>query len=203
MKLQGKEMKINIGKYLNWWGPYQIADAIFFWIDKYTPEFDVNPLYIKYPQRFGDWLSKFDMFCNMCQWIYSKRKRKIKVKIDNYDVWNADVTLAHIILPVLKKLKEDKTGSPWVAPEDSNPLYHPRMYPKQNNPHDWDDGNHDRWRWVLDEMIFSFESILDEDFDEQFISGNGRYDFDRMKLVYARIDNGLMLFGKYYRGLWT
>ena len=27
-------MKVKIGKYINWIGPYQIVDAIFFWIKK-------------------------------------------------------------------------------------------------------------------------------------------------------------------------
>jgi hypothetical protein len=40
--------------------------------------------------------------------IIRNRKRKIKVRIDDYDAWNADNTLAHIILPLLKVVREGK-----------------------------------------------------------------------------------------------
>ena len=44
--------------------------------------------------------------------------QNISVRIDNYDVWNMDVTLAQIILPMLKRLKEVKHGAPKVDNED-------------------------------------------------------------------------------------
>jgi hypothetical protein len=51
-----------------------------------------------------------------------------------------------------------------------------------------------RWNWVMDEMIWSFKQILKED-DEAFC-------LDTWKEKAERTDNGLRLFGKYYRGLW-
>ena len=39
---------------------------------------------------------------------------KQDVQVDEQDLWNADRTLALIILPVLKGIKEDKQGAPPV-----------------------------------------------------------------------------------------
>jgi hypothetical protein len=40
------------------------------------------------------------------------------IKIDRWDTWNMDSTLAPIILPMLKQLREDKHGSGIVDIED-------------------------------------------------------------------------------------
>ena len=85
-----RRMKINIGPYKEWIGPYQIAEKLFFWMgdDK--------------QHKIGTWLSKDkdgnDSYLNkFCKWIDSKKHRKIEVKIDGYDVWSMDQTLAYII----------------------------------------------------------------------------------------------------------
>ena len=126
--------------------------------------------------------------------IQSKRKRKIKIKIHDYDTWGMDHTLALIILPMLKKLKAEKHGSPWVADEDVPDNLGIRTTdeePKENDP--WGDNVHKRWDWVMNEMIWAFESLLEEDLD---LSPE-----DEMQ-YYERLKNGLILFGKYYQGLW-
>ena len=50
--------------------------------------------------RHYTWLYKFLL------WVESKKQRKIKVRIDPYDTWSMDDTLAHIILPMLKQLQQ-------------------------------------------------------------------------------------------------
>ena len=47
-------------------------------------------------------------------------------------------------------------------------------------------------------MLYTFESMLRE---EEFYR-DGIFDSERFKEYNARIDRGLLLFGKYYRGLW-
>jgi hypothetical protein len=146
------------------------------------------------------------------------RPRKVKIHIDNYDVWSADHTLAMIIHPALLKLKEIKHGSPQVdssdAPEHLNDI-------------------HERWAWVLDEMIWTFEQCSKDDKGEdqfhhntdqlemfstpaegsKFSSVEFNYqkdpakpkywvDTEAKKLHNDRIDNGLRLFAKYYFALW-
>ena len=138
--------------------------------------------------------------------IESKKKRKIKIQIDKWDTWSMDHTLALIALPMLKQLKETNHGSVQVdledvpsemrmtSTEDWNDqlvfdFYNDPELSKQNIQCDI----HDKWNWVMDEMIFAFEFIVDED---------NRYSHKFDQEVEDRVANGLKLFGKYYRGLW-
>ena len=59
---------------------------------------------------------------------------------------------------------------------------------------------HKKWDWVLDEMIFAFEHICGE--DEDWDIGLWKADVVEWTAVGNRVQNGLRLFGKYYRGLW-
>jgi hypothetical protein len=97
------------------------------------------------------------------------------VHIDEYDTWNMNTTLAKIILPMLKQLKEDKYGYPSTLTEK-------------------------KWNTIVDEMIWSFEQVLDDESDEKFWTD--RIDWDGLRAHNKRIDKGLALFGKYYRNLW-
>ena len=164
------------------------------------------------------------------------QKREVRVRIHDYDVWSMDHTLALIILPMLKKLRKNKTGSPMVDDDDVPHL--PRQGYTSNERQQLDlfdcdeqdqlfwDQYHDRWDWVMGEMIWAFEQILDDDNEAQFwvespeIDDIGNWDtddqghkilkwkkegvLDREALArhQERIANGLRLFGKYYRGLW-
>ena len=108
-------MKVNIGPYLDWIGPYQIAEKIIFWADRYD---DDDP-WADRQHRLGRWLAEDrqgndSWLTKLCQWIHSKQERKVKIRIDNYDVWGMDHTLALIVHPMLLKLKEQKHGSPMV-----------------------------------------------------------------------------------------
>jgi hypothetical protein len=158
------------------------------------------------------------------------KKRKIKIKIHEYDTWNMNHTLAMIVLPMLKQLKETKHGSPEVNPEDVPE--HLRPDPDRIKLHEEgklkfyevDNTLHDRWDWVLDEMIYAFEIESNEDWEDEFHSGvsdwvwekrengmsemvkgpNHTYtiDHEAMRAIITRKDNGIRLFGKYYNGLW-
>ena len=45
-------------------------------------------------------------------------KQKTKIKINSWDTWSMDYTLAHIILPMLKQLKKTHHGAPYVDNTD-------------------------------------------------------------------------------------
>jgi hypothetical protein len=108
-------------------------------------------------ERFAEmWQSVLNVTINK---IVRHRKRKIKVRIDYHDVWSADHTLALIIHPLLIKLKEHKHGSPYVDPEDA---LHIGKGEETDFGHS-DDKIHDRWEWVLDEIIWTFGEIISED----------------------------------------
>ena len=202
-------MKVYIGPYKNWIGPYQIADMIPF-ISEATSF------------KIGTWLAK-TWVNNVCEWFYPKIQRKIKIHIDPYDTWSMDHTLALIILPMLKQLRATKHGSQFVDDEDLP------VNMRHGDPEGYDNWVHYKWDWVLNEMIWAFEQKLDEESEEQFhhgvseiewklVSGkedddNASYrmiqknpdywfDLEGLKQYNARIDNGFRLFGKYYRGLW-
>ena len=226
-----------MGPYKDWIGPYQIAQKLCFWVKKEKDEYGI-PRYPEWVHKFGTWLGggedKDSWLTNLCLWVESKRKRNIKIKIDRWDTWGMDNTLAYIILPMLKQLQATKHGAPFVDDEDvPEELRSTNAAPKEN---EWDtDSNHFlRWDWVMNEMIFAFECELDESWQDEFRSGehdtiwipvdkdgnevpkedaklfqmsdgpNDTYkcDYEGMKVVQNRIDNGFRLFGRYYQGLW-
>ena len=209
-------MKVKIGPYRDWFGPYQLCNLLRF---------------VGVSEKYRDKLS--DMIPGKpFEWIHDNLKtRKIKIRIDPYDTWGMDNTLALIIVPMLKQLKEKQHGAPNVDDEDvPENLRSTSAKPKEN---DWDtdEFHFARWDFVLDEMIFAFEHIADTDWEDQLHSGkidlewicknpeetdkekhlwetkegpNHTYKFDQegFNAVNKRIDNGLRLFGKYYRNLW-
>ncbi len=220
-------MKVYIGPYSNWVGPFQIAQKILFWMDR-----EDDRVY-----KFGEWLAgkdDYSLLMRACLWVEKFRKQKISVRIDNYDTWSMDHTLAHIILPMLKQLKETKHGAPNVDDDDVPEELKSSSAPPRED--EWDiDGNHfKRWDWVLDEMIFAFECKLNDSWDDEFWtgewgksefvetdeehlnsltnkmeklytmvnSGNRTCDWEARQKVQNRITNGFKLFGKYYENLW-
>ena len=154
-----------------------------------------------------------------------KIEPKVSVRIDDFDTWGMDETLAYIILPMLKQLKATKHGAPNVDPKDVPVKLRPtkkeiNLYTKNG---DTDDNFFPRWDWVLDEMIFAFEN-KHNDWEEQFHSGvhdkrtidredgsvewvkgpNDTFEVDwKGHTAYQeRITQGFKLFGKYYEALW-
>lgn len=123
-------------------------------------------------------------------------KRKIKIHIDNYDIWSMDHTLAMIILPMLELIRKDKHGSPYVENMDV-----PDELKSEIDEMGGDDKVHEKWAWVLDQMIWSFTEILNDNDPNYYI--DQKFDGDSYAAYNKKIENGLYLFGKYYRGLWT
>ena len=185
-------MKINIGPYPRWFGPYQLAEKLLFWKDK-----EDDAVF-----AFGDWLDNHTPIARISQWVYGKRK--VKVRIDPYDTWSMDHTLGLIIVPMLKQLKETKHGSPFVADADVPEELRSTMVPPVED-YDTDNNHHKRWDWVIDEMIWAFEQTIDETSDDHFFNRSVEpyaYDKEGHHAHILRIDNGIQLFGKYYQGLW-
>jgi hypothetical protein len=239
-------MKVKIGPYRSWFGPYQLAEKILFWIPKEKDEYGF-PYTAKRVHDFGEWLAHgsvkpeqgFDEWVRdddraetwiykLLKWIDKKKKRKIRVHIDRWDTWSMDNTLAHITLPMLKQLQATKHGSPFVddedVPETLRSTSAPPLTEEQKNVHDVDDNHFKRWEWVLDEMIFAFQSEVDDNWEDQFTIGEYDFrskktednlyqmvqgpnhtavtDWDGHKAYADRMKNGFRLFGKYYQGLW-
>jgi len=124
-------------------------------------------------------------------------ERTVEIRIDEWDTWSMDHTLALIILPMLKQLKETTNGAPYVDDEDVPENLRSTSAPPTENEWDTDDYHFDRWDWVLDEMIYAFEHIINDDWERFIIE-----DKKQFEVMNNRLQNGLNLFAKYYRGLW-
>jgi hypothetical protein len=212
------------------------------YLGKYPTDYISSKIYYNYMNKKYDHLwdksnTPYEKFLekleNTLQWIYNRtinplirnRKRKISIRIDEYDTWSMDHTLSMIILPMLKQLKETKHGSPFVDDKDVPKHLRSTAAPPKENEWDTDENHHKRWEWVLDEMIHAFECDLDDDWDKQFHSGNfdiewvptedgkfyqakdgpnhtHKFDKKGYKKAMDRRRNGHILFGKYYMGLW-
>ena len=238
-------MKIKIGKYKNYFGPYQLAELLCFWVKDVPDEygFKNKPDWV---HNFGEWLAhgsiEPDDEVGDCTplfggersatWLYKfllwidkiKGERKVKIHIDKWDTWSMDHTLAMIIVPMLKQLKEKTHGAPFVDDEDVPEELKSTSAPAKENDWDTDDNHFKRWDYVLDEMIWAFEKLVDDNWEHEFYSGthetltvkreDGLYemiygenntfkvDHEGINKVNDRINNGTKLFGKYYRGLW-
>ena len=196
-------MKVYIGPYKNWIGPYQIADIVFFWLDSWSTEEQEKRWDYRLHDKFGDWLAS-TWVNKLCEWVHTKRPQVIKIHIDKYDTWGMDHTLAPIILPMLKQLHKTKHGAPWVddedVPEELRSTNAPPLTEKEKNIGEVDDNFTKRWDWVLEEMIWAFEQKVDESSDDCFYLDG----FDRVgyEVWQKRKTNGFKLFGKYYENLW-
>ncbi len=142
------------------------------------------------------------MKVNIPNYKKNGKERNITVRIDKWDTYSLDHTLAHIIHPALIQFRENLHGFPG---EDGMTMK--------------------KWEKILDKMIFSFgETVNDvnavekfssgdsdwiitklEDGGEQWKSGpNSTYKFDErgFKAYHKKLQEGYELFGKYYRNLW-
>ena len=163
-------MRVHIGPYKSdiipvrrWESNYEMWRS-----DKYYLDEKDYTWYDKIVMGFFDKLS--DLVLPLNRWA-NERKRKVKVRIDYYDVWSADHTLAMIITPTLKKLKEVQQGYPHVDNDDVPEEL--RISQEDREKYEWDgsvDFKHEaRWNYVLDEMIWAFEQhTYDDCNDNQF-----------------------------------
>ena len=75
-------------------------------------------------------------------WLYKlfgySPQQSIKVKIDKWDTWSMDHTLAHIVLPMLVQLKATNYGYPGNLTEA-------------------------KWNIIMDKMIYAFEHKVRDD----------------------------------------
>ena len=201
-------MKVYLSKpRYHWISPYTILEKVFFWRE------------IEYDEPLIEKLSNMLMpFSKAYQKVMDFIHPEVNyVKIDYWDTWSMDHTLSPIILPMLVQLQKTKQGSPNVDDEDVPEYLRSTSAPAKENEWDTDDNWHKRWEWVMNEMIWAFTQLNDKDNEGQFyehpevdvnekdlskLISNIKCDYDGLRAHNERIQNGLCLFGKYYRGLW-
>jgi hypothetical protein len=211
-------MKVYINNYReHWLSPYTVLEKVFFW--KKEIDYD-DPTIVKWANRLEPASKALLKFLDF---VHPKINY---IKIDKWDTWSMDSTLAQIILPMLKQLKDTKHGAPFVDDEDVPEELRSTSAPPKENEYDTDENHFKRWDWVLDEMIQAFECKVNEDWEEQYSTGECNYifvkeesdpnfsrmvegpnhtrktDWDALKAHSKRNKNGYRLFGKYYEGLW-
>ena len=240
-------MKVYIGKYKNWFGPYQLAEALCFWVRDQPDEYGF-PRKPDWVHRFGEWLAHGSVepepqvgeirswnrdrhetwLYRFLVWIDGFKQRRIQIRIDPWDTWSMDHTLAMIVLPMLRQLNDKKHGAPYVddedVPEHLRSTAAPALTQEQQDTGHTDLNHFARWDWVMGEMIWAFEQKLDDNAESQFYSGNNDWQWKQLdngmsEMVHGsdhtmqldqaglqawsdRKQNGFRLFGKYYLALW-
>jgi hypothetical protein len=200
----------------NWISPYTIIEKAMFW-----RKIDYDEPIVEF------WNGILSPFCSVLFDIRQFFNRDIRyIKIDTWDAWSLEHTLSPIILPILKELKRIKHGAPFIEDADVPPKLRanrdarykgrylaPDLHKINDNV---DKKFFKRFDYILDEMIWTFEQLSMDDHEGKF------YDHSKSKKIKdinksvralkidrvglrkhnERIDNGLRLFGKYYRTLW-
>ena len=222
-------MKINIGPYRSTWinrihSDYMNKKYNYLW-----PDIEEWTLYERVLDKIEAIIN--NIYNYTINQILKRLNRKVKIHIDSFDVWSMDHTLALIVVPMLKLLKENKHGSPLVddkdVPLELRSVSAPKLTKKQKQDGHLDNNHFKRWDWVISEMIYAFECITNDDWEEQFFSGNRDYKMvpfkekgvsyyrmeqgpnhtfkvnrKAMDKAWKRRNNGLRLFAKYYHALW-
>ena len=209
-------MKVYIGPYKNYIGPYQLVNLL-----RHVGMSNEITLENIEDWLYSTWVGKF--FC----WIHKiRRNRLMKITIHKYDTWNMDTTLSFIITPMLEQLRNNKHGYVLVDNKDV-----PKSLRSAAGRDDNEALSIQRWNWVMDEMIFTFDQLRSGgDWEDKFYEDNIDYNElkvnearmtngyknelkahearmtsgykNELKAHEARMTNGYRLFGKYYRSLW-
>ena len=69
----------------------------------------------------------------------SKKERKISVTIHEWDTWDLYSCLSHIILPALRKFREEPYGAPKIDDEDVPESLRSTSAPPKENEWDTDE----------------------------------------------------------------
>ena len=186
-------MRVHIGRYptdiipvRRWVSNYEMwraPDKLYLHEDQYT----------WYDKIVLDFFDKLEDFVRPLNRWSNRRKRKVKVHVDYYDIWSADHTLGMIIAPTLRKLKECKHGYPHVDNEDvpEELRFTPEDKEKLEHNGTVDSKHEARWEYILDEMIWAFEQHADPyDGEDQFF-----HNADQLEMVFTPVE------GKKYSSL--
>jgi hypothetical protein len=223
-------MKIYKSNYRDHWiSPYTVLEYVFFWTawSKCGRNRGVieDRDYVDHPAWVERVTGYIEPACRVIKWVLDLVHPQINIiKIDRYDTWSMDHTLANIILPMLKQLNATKHGAPHV--DDADVPEYLRSHMAQPKEYEWDtDSLHfQRWDWVLAEMIWAFEQKVADDAEGQFFDHSAyenddvpikewladinnrtsrvKYDEAGHRVWLDRKANGFRLFGRYYEALW-
>jgi len=199
-------MRAKIGKYPHWFTTQRAEHAYLEWRHK-RPAWDIDDrdhtrLDKTVIKMLDAWQTVLHYTVNQIQ---SRKQQKVRVHVDDWDVWEAKTTFAHIILPVLERLRHEKQGAPFVDDEDVPKTLRPTKKQKADTEKtgNVDDKHFERWDYILDAMIWSFREIAeDKPGEEQFFTGESDLVFTKTDVhgndvdenydgvIYHRMDRG-------------
>ena len=126
-----------------------------------------------------------------------RKNRAFNIRIDDFDVWSLDDTLANIIHPALIRLKSRVKHFGYPTPYEETDLFAQHDIQGSFDFVDWN-AESEYWEslWMerLDKMIDAFDLI------------KRKWDLDHCSTDWddygRRVDEGLELFSKHYEHLW-
>ena len=216
-------MKVYFNGYPDHWlSPYTVIETVFFWTAWSKCARDRGIVedrdFVDHPAWVDRWAQRLDPVCQVIKRVRKVLNPEIRlVKIDPYDTWSMDHTLAHIIHPMLIQLQATKHGAPFTDDEDVPERLRSTSAPPKENEWDTDEFHFARWDWILSEMIWAFAQELRDDDESEFYDHSDSFekgdDFNErlknlkvdrtgLKTHQDRKANGFRLFGKYYSALW-
>jgi len=157
------------------------------------------------------------MKVNIGKFKKNDNPRTIKIQIDPWDTWNVDSTLSIIIEPMLIQFKESKGGYPCKdynecescsCEKDWDEILDKMIFAFHSLNTDWESQHHsgnfddisipvDTQGNVVDEKDAVFFKVEHGPNHTHVFDKEGYFDHDR------KIQEGLELFGKHFRSLWT
>jgi len=198
-------MRAKIGKYPHWFTTQRAEHAYLEWRHKkYAWEIDdrdhtrIDKIVLK---ALDGWQTVLHYTVNQVQ---KHKQQKVRVHVDDWDVYEAQTTFSYIILPVLERLREEKQGAPFVDKEDvPKELHDKKLTKKQKEQGEVGENHFKRWDYVLDAMIWSFREITqDKPGEEEFFTGKSDLIFTKTDVhgkevsddydgvIYHRMDRG-------------
>jgi hypothetical protein len=169
-------MKVSLGKFPTYVGPWQVAQALLFWMPQQKDECGL-PMAPKPVRDLGYFLAYGELrkeptpaspytdtfrtdrtaFANMLGWFNGLFDRRCKVKIERHDLYDVPGTVSLLIVPLLEKLLESLDNGPFNVEDKDLP-----KELRRTEDEDWDyDREVTRSRYVIEQMLFSFKEILD------------------------------------------
>lgn len=135
------------------------------------------------------------MKVNIRKYPKGNADRKINVEIEKFDTWSLDHTLAHIILPALLQLKEEKHGVPSELVNDVGG----ENWDQQDSFDFYKESHNEafqiaceRWNVILDKMIWSFEQLVKDEYDSLYHHGEPKFDWIETDKLYPNPVTGKM-----------
>lgn len=123
-----------------------------------------------------------------------------EIRIDAHDTWSMDMTLASIIAPMLRQMKECKHGvPPSLIPSDHHTSQYVFDFIDDDVRQDEVSQGARKWDEHLEKMIWAFEMVSTGAWGSAAAPKDYPGDYDAF---YKDVHDGIKLFAEFYGSLW-